>query len=90
MFSGTESQDSRAKDENHLSFSNLLNHFDHVLNGPDSIADTMKKEMHFRWVESFSTGTPVCDHSLNSKLKLKLNVWEDICGLFPHLIHPPT
>lgn len=90
MVCSTESRDSRAIDENHLSFSNLLNHFDHVLNGPDSIADPMKKEMHSRWVKNFVAGTPLCDDSLNSKLKLKLNVWEDISGFFPHLILPSS
>jgi len=74
-------QDHHDKDEKDLAFTNLLNHFGHLVTGPDSIADAIKKELQSRSVERDLA--VMSDDRRKTFGSLELNIWEDICDVVP-------
>lgn len=60
----------------HLTFTSLINHLEHLVTGPSSIADMTKKELQSRFVERESLIKSV--ESRKSSDTLDLNIWEDI------------
>ena len=74
-------QDHHDKDEKDLAFTNLVNHFGHLVTGPDSIADAIKKELQSRSVERDLA--VMSDDRRKTFGSLELNIWEDICDVVP-------
>ena len=74
------SQVNQDMDDPHLVFTNLVNHLRHLVVGPDSVADTTKKELRTRLVERDATVRTDDGRTLD---RLELNIWEDICDLVP-------
>ena len=69
------------KAKQHLTFTSLINHLEHLVAGPSSIADVTKKELQSRFVERESLIKSVV--SRKSSDTLDLNIWEDIFVFLP-------
>lgn len=69
------------KAKQHVTFTNLINHLEHLVTGPSSIADVTKKELQSRFVERESLIKSV--ESRKSSDTLDLNIWEDIFAFLP-------
>ena len=69
------------KAKRHLTFASLINHLEHLVTDPSSIADATKKELQSRFVEKESLIKSV--QFRKSSDPLDLNIWEDISAFLP-------
>lgn len=69
------------KAKQHLTFASLIDHLEHLVTGPSSIADVTKKELQSRFAQRESLIKSV--EFRKSPDTLDLNIWEEICAFLP-------